>query len=251
MFNRQTLFILGAGASAEVDIPIGTKLASTIGKKMDIRFGMGNEHIGTGDLDLYSHIKQKFGQEVREYQRAGWLIRDGITLSQSIDDFLDLHRNNQWINRYGKVAIVKAVLEAERTSKLYFDGSSGTETLNSDRVADTWFVKFMHMLGRGIPKENAREIFDRVSFIIFNYDRCVEHFLSNSLQKLYGIPEQEASEILGDLHIIHPYGVIGDLEQRTRPEGIPFGNGDRFSADYVALSDRIKTYTEKIAAGEL
>jgi hypothetical protein len=159
MFNQQTLFILGAGASAEADVPIGTKLASTIGQKMDIRFEMGSEHIGTGDLELFSHINQKFRQEAREYQQAGWLIRDGITLSQSIDDFLDLHRNNHRVNRYGKAAIIKAVLEAERKSKLYFGGTSGIETFNPDRVADTWFVKFMHMLGRGVSKENAREIF--------------------------------------------------------------------------------------------
>jgi hypothetical protein len=39
------------------------------------------------------------------------------------------------------------------------------EGFNPDKFANTWFVKFMHMLGRGIPKENVREIFDRVSFV--------------------------------------------------------------------------------------
>ena len=47
-------------------------------------------------------------------------------------------------------------------------------------MVDTWLVKFMYMLGRGVPKENVREIFDNVSFIVFNYDRCVEFFLRNT-----------------------------------------------------------------------
>jgi hypothetical protein len=227
-------------------MPTGTTLASTIGKKMDIRFEMLTKYVGSGDLELYSHIRQKFPQEAVEYQQAGWLIRNGITLSQSVDDFLDLHRSNDRVNRYGKAAIVKAVLEAERKSKLYFNASSGVETFNPDGCANTWFVKFMHALGRGIPKENVREVFDHVAFIVFNYDRCIEHFLLHSLQKLYGIPQQEASEILSNLHVIHPYGTIGEIER------LPFGgSGDQLRADYVTLSDRIKTYTEQIGASDL
>lgn len=249
MFNRQTLFIIGAGASVEVGMPLGAELASTIGKKMDIRFEMGGtKHIGSGDLDLFSHFRHSFRAEAREYQHVAWLIRDGIKLSQSIDDFLDLHRANEPLNRYGKAAIVKAVMEAERRSKLYFGGSSGVDTFKPDNVSDTWLVKFMHALARGIPKENAREVFDKVAFIIFNYDRCVEHFLLHSLQKLYGISEQEASDILSDLRVIHPYGIIGDLDTMTSPGGVPFGGGDRVSANYIDLSNGIKTYTEQLGA---
>ena len=190
MFNRQTLFIIGAGASAEVDLPVGTRLAEAIKNKMDIRFEHGYDPIGAGDMDLYFRITQQRQKGTREYQQAAWLIRDGIGFSQSIDDFLDLHRTNEYVNLYGKVAIVKTVLEAERQSKLYFERWTRGEGFNPDKFANTWFVKFMHMLGRGIPKENVREIFDRVSFVVFNYDRCVEYFLFHALQKLYGIQER-------------------------------------------------------------
>jgi hypothetical protein len=36
MFNRQTLFIVGAGASAEVDFPVGIELARTIGGRIQL-----------------------------------------------------------------------------------------------------------------------------------------------------------------------------------------------------------------------
>lgn len=47
-------------------------------------------------------------------------------------------------------------------------------------------------------------IFDDLAFIIFNYDCCLEHFLLNALQALYGIHQQHAADILGKLRIIHP-----------------------------------------------
>jgi hypothetical protein len=152
MFTRQTLFILGAGSSSEVGLPVGTKLAETIGKKMDVRFEFGNRPIGTGDIDLFMQLTSQLQLDVQEYQHAAWLIRDGIMLCQSIDDFLDIHRNNERINLYGKAAIVKSVLEAERNSSLYFGGTGGMEASTPDRVTNTWFVKFMHMLGRGISE---------------------------------------------------------------------------------------------------
>ena len=125
MFKRPTLFILGAGASAEVGLPLGKELAAAIGEKMDIRFEHGFNRIGHGDFELFDRITAPRRNELQAYQTAAWRIRDGIAFSQSIDDFLDQHRNNAYVNRYGKGAIVRAVLEAERSSKLYFDVYKG------------------------------------------------------------------------------------------------------------------------------
>jgi hypothetical protein len=180
MFKRQTLFILGAGSSHEVGLPLGRELATSIGKMTDIRFEQVNRPTGVGDMNIYSQLTQGLRVQAHEYQDAGWLIRDGVGFAQSIDDFLDQHRNNQFVNVYGKAALVKAILDAERKSKLYFGGDSGIETFNAGRFADTWFVKFMHMLGRGISKENVRTIFDRVAFITFNYDRCLARIIHDS-----------------------------------------------------------------------
>jgi hypothetical protein len=184
LFKKQTLFVVGAGASVEFDLPLGRKLASMIKVKMDIRFEDGMRQIGTGDFDLYSQLTRQIQSDARELQEAAWLIRDGIGLAQSIDDFLDLHRTNQYVHRYGKGAIVKTILEAERQSKLYFAGPAMDEYFDPEKCVDTWLVKFLHLLGRGVPKENIHQIFDRVSFIVFNYDRCIEHFFHHALQKL-------------------------------------------------------------------
>jgi len=144
------------------------------------------------------------------------------------------------VNLYGKAAIVKTILEAERNSKLFFNRFEGQESFEVSPIADTWFIKFMYMLGRGIPKENVREILDNIAFVVFNYDRCVEHFLTHALRKLYNIGEDEAASIVADLHIVHPYGVV--------PYKIPFGST---GANCVQAAVQIKTYTEQSRASDV
>jgi hypothetical protein len=235
MFNQQTVFVLGAGSSEEAGFPLGKDLAQKIGRKMDIKFEHGFKPLGDGDFELYGQIVQNRQQERQQFQQAGWLIRDGIGLAQSIDDFLDQHRTNIFANHYGKAAIIKTILETEHSSKLYFNPFDGGQ-FNIAKFADTWFVKFMYMLGRGIPKEDVKTIFDRVSFIVFNYDRCVEFFLLHALQQLYRISDAEAKSIISTLRIIHPYGTV--------PPNISFGHTN---VNCAQLISSIKTYTEQIA----
>lgn len=242
MFARRTLFILGAGSSFEAGLPVGTALAKIIRDKMDVRFERFTEPIGNGDHGLYAHLAHVNRQQSDAFWHAAKRISTGLGFSQSIDDFLDQHRSDPVINRYGKAAIARAVLEAEHDSKLYFERHNEDSSFDPDKFADTWFAKFIYMLGRGIPRENVAEIFDNVSFIIFNYDRCVEHFLENALQRLYALNDQDAISIVADLQIIHPYGQVGTLRE------VPFGAP---RANYDTIAQSLKTYTEQIAAADV
>lgn len=227
MFKRKMLFVVGAGASVEFGLPTGAELAETISKKMDVRFEHGKSPAGNGDVDLYQKVTRNLQRDVNQFQKAAWLIRDGIVLSRSIDDFLDLHHTDPFVVEYGKAAIVKSVLQAERASRLYFGGTSGRDAFLPGNITDAWLVKFMRMLSPGISRENVGEIFDRVSFVIFNYDRCVEFFLLHALQELYALEERAAKSILDDLDIVHPYGVI--------EQAVPFGHTD----PYISLASGI------------
>ncbi len=93
MFHRRTLFVLGAGASAEAEMPIGSKLGATIGKKMDIRFEFGTKHIGEGDLQLYGQITNQLRTDVHELQasRFGFAVGTGVGSSE-----LEGLENRQW-----------------------------------------------------------------------------------------------------------------------------------------------------------
>ena len=208
---------------------------------MDIRFGEGGQFIGSGDEALYRHIVDKRRNDDQEWFQAARRLKNGLPFAQSIDDFLDQHRNDQHINLYGKAAIAKAIAGAERKSELFFDAPAG-KSFDDDRIADTWLVKFMSMLSRGTPRENVFHIFDKVDFVIFNYDRCVEHFLINALARSYSIANADAASIVDALKILHPYGSIGDLKS------VPFGT-DRL--DWVLVEQGIKTYTEQVAVSRV
>ena len=86
MFKKKTVFIVGAGASAEFDLPVGNALRQkTISTKMDIRFEHGFRPIGGGDLRPFEQITNQKRSLRNEFQNSAWLVRDGILLSRSID----------------------------------------------------------------------------------------------------------------------------------------------------------------------
>jgi hypothetical protein len=241
MFHRRTLFVVGAGASAEVNFPVGTQLARAIARKMDVRFQLGNEFIGSGDEALYQHLMHVLRNDGPQWHGAAMRLKDGLPFAQSVDDFLDQHRNDRFVNTYGKAAIAKAISEAERESTLFFDPPAETK-FDDDRLRDTWFVKLMFMLSRGVPREQFSSIFQNVDFIVFNYDRCVEHFLINALARSYSMRREDAGAIVNKVGIVHSYGSVGDLMS------VPFGT-DRLN--WVSAADGIKTYTEQAAASEV
>jgi hypothetical protein len=175
MFNRQTLFVVGAGASVEFGLPVG-KALTTIIQKNDMRFEYPGKPIGGGDFDLFTQLTHRRGNEAQPFQQAALLIRNGIGLALSIDDFLDPHRTNTYVNEYGKAAIVKSILEAERASSLFFAGPAERDLFNLEKCKDTWITKCFSMLGRGVPREERQEVFDHVSFVTFNYDRALNTF---------------------------------------------------------------------------
>ena len=82
MFKTRTLFVVGAGASAEVNFPVGNQLAQTIGKKLNILYDDFGSRIIAGDSDLFLQVTHACQLEIREYQQAAWRIRDGIHLER-------------------------------------------------------------------------------------------------------------------------------------------------------------------------
>ena len=136
-------------------------------------------------------------------------------------------------------------LKPKKTANFFVDQSNFYNKLDFGSIEGTWFLKLMRVLGPGGSPAEVAKVFAPLAFIVFNYDRCVEHFLAHALQALYGIKRHEADQIVKSLTIIHPYGKIGELDM-----GVPFGNDGRPNADYFHLAGRIKTYTEQMEEGD-
>jgi hypothetical protein len=238
MFKQRTLFIVGAGASYEADLPVGIGLAKEIANLLLTCDDRIPDLPGSQLLRL---LYDKIPQRENVFHRAAVAIREGVVLTDSIDDFLNRHSNDAAIQLLGKAAIVRIILAAESQSK-FVHNRSGLG-FNLEEIENTWFVKFFRMLGSEVSKENVASIFDNVAFVVFNYDRCLEFFLYHALQRVYRISGNEARAIVGKCHIIHPYGKVAPLDFQGS-DGVPFG--DTHDWDFVTLAQGVSTYTERI-----
>lgn len=238
MFQSNTVFVLGAGASHELGLPLGYELAKIISKKLDIRFeDTGRPKSTGGDYPLYEAVRGKFRSEAQQYLHAGWMIRDGIHLANSIDDFLDRHASKPHVVKYGKLAIVASILEAERGSKIF---TSNLKPRDANFISDTektWYPRLLKLLGTGINSERLDHLFDNVAFIDFNYDRCLPHYLIEAIQPLYGVDARRAHEIVATAKILHPYGSIGQLPMQGAAGTVTFGD---LNTDLFEVAERIR-----------
>jgi hypothetical protein len=245
LFSRKTLFVIGAGASFELGLPLGNDLKKSIARLVDIRFPDGWTQ-DTGDHQIAEILKAKAGAEgKRDWNyllHKCWLIRDALPGSLSIDNLLDAHRGDPDIAFIGKLAIAKAILSAERKSKLFSDDDTQRE-LNFAHVADTWLVPLFQLMSEGVSRDEAPTLFDRLTFIVFNYDRCLESFLPLALRLYYGFSPREIEEIVAQATIIHPYGRVGKPDSKDPFDGLPFG-ADRY--DLKSVAEGINTFSEGV-----
>lgn len=248
MRNQNTVFVVGAGASREVGLPVGSELANLIADRLNYRFKSGVFDSSLGDPDILDVFQQDESTRdgILEYFEAAQSVRRGIVFSKSIDSFLDVHRSDKKIQRCGKLAIAKTILEQEGQSALAVEKG---EFRDSKAVTASWLVSLAKGLFDGVRREDIGRVFEKISFVVFNYDRCVEHFLFEAVQRHYRLSPDETATILKTLRIFHPYGTIGNLNWQG-DEAIPFGfKANR--ANLQLMERRIKTYTERVEEREL
>jgi len=248
MFQSKTVFIVGAGASSEVGLPVGADLKNEISQKIDIQFEHGFRQ-NTGDYQImetyrkHSSSLKSFSQNVNDYLHASWQIRDAMPQSISIDNYIDAHRGNRLIELCGKLGIVKCILEAEKSSELYIDHLH-RQHLDLSRSSHTWYAGFFQLLSEGVALEDVESIFDNVAFIIFNYDRCIEQYLFAALKNYYSLDDAKTRTVMAKLKILRPYGSVGELAINSAGiPGIPFGSA---SVDLLERAAQIKTFTEQV-----
>lgn len=253
MFRSKTVFVVGAGASKEAGLPIGRELKPKIARCTGIWFGHDFE-LERGDhkiveaLRLHASSRSQIeGRKVsiNDYLPAGRRISSAMPQASSIDAFIDSHDGNEAIEICGKLAIAKTILDAERSSTMYFDQRRGEIQPAFEQLEDTWFARLLQALTTNCRKSHIEGIFDQIAVITFNYDRCIEHFLYCSLQNFYGITPKEAASLLKSLRIFHPYGKVGHLPWQNAGSNTLFGATAKES-DLLLIAKQIRTFTEQI-----
>lgn len=245
MFKSKTVFVVGAGCSKELGFPLGNELKEKIARLVNISFVNGYD-LSSGDstmadaLNRYAHSK---GQDQNAYYTAGRVIARALPLAISIDNFLEAHEENEQIVTCGKFGIARAILQAEAASRLRWE--PGDKPLDFSQFADTWLVQLMRYLTENVAKGNIDGLFENVSFIIFNYDRCIETFLWHALQSYYSIGAAKVEEILSKATFHHPYGTVGRLPwQQSGFREAKYGDTQ---APLPEIAHGIRTFSEQIA----
>lgn len=185
MITRPTVFVLGAGASYGFGYPLGKNLVEIILKNFD-------------PVNPKNTIELFKGLGFSEEEIASFRNELKFSASPSIDTFLEPRKEDERI--LGKLAIANALIPFENEEPLFYDNS--------------WYSIFFNKIN------SSFENFDKnkVSFITFNYDRSLEHFLFTTLKNRYQKTEQECAAKLKNIPIVHLYGKLALLPwERTNP----------------------------------
>ncbi len=248
MFKKKTVFIVGAGASKEVGLPIGDELKLKIGVKLDIRFDNGYD-LSAGDPKIVEAVRhilhEKQERDINPHCQAGRIIASAMHQALSIDNFLHTHSDNELIVQMGKLGIAATIMEAESSSKISGDQRRYGQ-INFASHPDIWHNTFCKMLCEGVQTRGLEKLFENVSFITFNYDRCIEHYVSQWVSNYMQIPLPDAQELTGKLTVIHPYGQVGRLPwQRNGLTSVPYGSSVE-GQTLPKIASHIRTFTEQV-----
>ena len=243
------VLVVGAGASKEVNLPIGSELRTRIASALDIRFdAYGTRHIsGDGVIEdaFRELIRDSEHRNINHFLASSWRIRDAMPQAMSIDNFIDSHRSDDRITICGKLAIARCILAAEAESYLFVDRNDRYPKINFARVGSTWFNSLFQLLTESCQADDIDARLSQVAIITFNHDRCVEHYLHGALQNYYGMTPDRATEAIANLRVFHPYGSVGSLPWQRQSGSIGYG-AEVGARTLIDSAQKIKTFTEGI-----
>ena len=264
----KTTFVIGAGASVDFGMPTGDEL---IGVISELCLDCANQDFRTNDADQVEQIEafesavQNTFANSRDNIKSSVVAADYLTkigrslwLSQSIDTYLN-EQDEVLLSDIGKLAIIASILlhekirhskpsnteDSEDQNPLFEPEPRKFREMNFSSLRKTWLVSFFRALRGQIHFEQLEERLKNTSLVIFNYDRCVEHFLFHAFKTFDNLTDARTTALLGNLKIVHPYGKIARLPWQTgsNAQSVEFGDVQN---THIALNNvgTIRTFME-------
>lgn len=252
--ERTNVIVVGAGASKEFSLPTGAELLEKIEKLADLGFESGSKFFGEHHVfDAFRQLSINRGVHHNEYLRAARFLKKNMSIAPSIDNFLHTHKDNNILVDVGKILIAKSISEAERQSTIYFDPRGEYRGIRFSYLRSkgelkpnwSWLGELFRLLASGRNLEDFINALKNITFISFNYDRCIAQFLLSAASQYFDCTHEELKSVQEAILIVHPYGSLGQLKiVENRVDG--FGsqlNGERLCEAISGL----KTFTEGLA----
>jgi len=218
MFERKTVFILGAGASWHYNYPTGDGLVSCVLENV-------NNLIECYDGDLRRNTWHKI-------DAINNIVNDVNAQPPQISEFLkNFHDRLRYVNPpvidyffqsnndlrdIGKLMIAWTILARE--TEFEKSGNLNRQRIGQDKknFNDDWYRYILYQMLIGC--ESFEDVFqNQVSFITFNYDVSLDHFLYKGLKQIaFMKPDRISDEEIKDelkKRIHHVYGFVREDDQ--------------------------------------
>lgn len=245
MFTRKTVLVVGAGGSHEVNLPVREGLKSRIASKLQIEYDLNTRRSGDGTIaELVIRSARNKNLNPNDFFLAGRQIAAAMPQAISIDNFLHTHAANEDLVMMGKLAIAASILEAEQNSNLIV--RDRYQTIDFSSYQNIWHNTFCKMLCEGVPLDKIDTVFDNLTIITFNYDRCIEHYVAHWLANYMLIDFGDACRLTSKMKIFHPYGQVGKLPWQDGPAAaVPYGELATIQS-LPMIASQIRTFTERV-----
>lgn len=185
MVNNPTVLVLGAGSSMHLNYPLGQKLVQLVIEETNSTNKALYKALIRADYD---------GSDIQPF-------RDALRLSgrSSVDAFLE-HRP-EYIS-IGKLAIAHELIKREDMNILF-------SLTNNEH----WYPWLYQKLDTGDFESFAN---NNLSIITFNYDRSLEMYLFTALKNSYGKTDDQVSQVISKISIIHVHGQLANLPWQAK-----------------------------------
>lgn len=259
MLAKKTVFIVGAGASVELGLPIGEGLKPKIIEALAASPNNAQRSFASEAVEaaVMSYVNENdYGERQQAYERmkaAAIIIRKALPFALSIDQFLDSRRDQPEVVRMGKIGIAAAILVAERDSSLggkstgaISEGATAWNSALESSGVKSWHMKLVQLITAGKSRDQIAEALEEIAFIVFNYDRCLEQYIYRALWMYYNDEFGDVNDVIKKLNVIHPYGQVGYLHWQSTVPVVAYGDTD---GDLRKIADSILTFTQSEQCG--
>ena len=243
--NDDSVLLVGAGASASFNIPLGGEMLSEIAKQLTIE----SQYLGAkaaGPIRDLGSVGQSF-HDATKFEKipihASILLRPGVLrdrsfipyvidqelsklaefgvrlegqTSESIDDFIV---QNPSFSEFAKIStaavIFQRLYEFRVTDRSWVlrpldnrDTKGMFEDQDDHRSDRNWIHHLINIVRNQVQNRNALSEISKVKLITFNYDTIIERVL----RAQFNNTEYEYGDFADFFELLHVHGAIGDLD---------------------------------------
>jgi len=209
MITEKTVFVLGAGASKPYGFPTALELRKNIIYDFPDMFKSSFAEFNGVPLDKVD-LRKDLEELINTFKYSS---------TKSIDLFLS---RNKRFYEIGKRIAAYLIADCETKSKFRED---------IEEPKFDWYMHLFDFLTKEISNpEGIISLLEnnQVSFISFNYDRSLEHFIHESLFNSFTTKRNEIKSLICKIKIQHVYGKISALPWENNSSGIKYGNPEYF-----------------------